>query len=365
MALLNASGGGVKPLKMFATHAGSYPISEASSRCSRCSRSGTARTTFNAVRWHSRRYLLEVAVAALGELSDELRRLGQTIVLETVSRACQVAARSTITRSPRWGSVLLLLCCMRASLRSSAFAGPSVRRSSEGQGGARAALARTNDLDDEAGGARKKAADDRRRRTSCEYEAMTMLITRRLLLDAWDERWREEWIALAADARVTRWIGGGEAWDRSRSEAQFEWMLDHWRQHNFGWRSAIDKASGAWVGFIGLNYVTPNAIELDEGDVEIGWWLRPEVWGRGLATEGALAGRDEAFQRVDLDRIVSRHHAGNPASGRIMEKIGMHFVRQAVGRHGERVRIYALERDDWAALNNGSSDDRMGRGRSA
>ena len=55
------------------------------------------------------------------------------------------------------------------------------------------------------------------------------LTTERLVLEPWHDRWREEWVSLAADPRVTRWIGSGEPWDRNRSESEFDWMLDHWR----------------------------------------------------------------------------------------------------------------------------------------
>jgi RimJ/RimL family protein N-acetyltransferase len=112
----------------------------------------------------------------------------------------------------------------------------------------------------------------------------------------------------------------------------------------FGWRAAIERAGGAWLGFIGLNHARPEAIELRSGDVELGWWLVPAVWGRGLATEGAAAVRDEAFGRLGLERVVARCGADNPASARVMEKIGMHRDRVATGRHGEPMLIYVLDR---------------------
>lgn len=176
------------------------------------------------------------------------------------------------------------------------------------------------------------------------------LQTKRLILEPWNERWREEWTSLASDPAVTRWIGGGETWGRERSERQFQHMLDHWHEHGFGWRSALDRKTRAWLGFIGLNRVPPNDVELGADEVEIGWWLKPAVWGRGLASEGALEVRDEAFDRVKLDRIVSRHHAGNPASGRVMEKIGMRFERETTGSQGEPVHIYVLDRRHWLSL---------------
>jgi RimJ/RimL family protein N-acetyltransferase len=82
----------------------------------------------------------------------------------------------------------------------------------------------------------------------------------------------------------------------------------------------------------------PEATEIDDkAEVEIGWWISPSVWHQGYATEGALALRDETFERVGLDCIIGRHRPANVASGRIMERLGMTFERDAVGRYGEVV----------------------------
>ncbi|MDQ3958477.1 MAG: GNAT family N-acetyltransferase [Actinomycetota bacterium] len=174
------------------------------------------------------------------------------------------------------------------------------------------------------------------------------LRTERLLLRPWDEGARSGFAALAADPRVMRYIGDGTVWTGERADEVFARQLDHWRAHGFGWRSAELADDARWIGFVGLNYVPPEAVEVERpGEVEIGWWLDPSTWGRGLAAEGAAALRDEAFERVGLDRIIGRHQPGNAASGRIMERIGMRFERDAVGRHGDVVRIHALHRSEW------------------
>jgi RimJ/RimL family protein N-acetyltransferase len=179
---------------------------------------------------------------------------------------------------------------------------------------------------------------------------MDVLETDRLLLEPWSEGRRADFVSLAENPRVMRYIGDGTTWTRERSDQVFGRQLNHWRQHAFGWRAATLKATGLWVGFIGLNYVGPEATEIDDKDeVEIGWWISPSVWRQGYATEGAIALRDEAFERVGLDRIIGRHRPANVASGRIMERLGMTFEREAVGRHGEMVRICALDRARWAA----------------
>ena len=58
--------------------------------------------------------------------------------------------------------------------------------------------------------------------------------------------------------------------------------------------------------------------------VEVGWRLAHDVWGQGLAPEGARACLDYAFDKLHLDEIVSMTSTPNLRSIRVMEKIGMH-----------------------------------------
>ena len=186
---------------------------------------------------------------------------------------------------------------------------------------------------------------------------MDVLDTERLVLEPWSKGARAVFATLAADPQVMRYIGDGSPWTPERTDEVFSRQLDHWRQHGFGWRAATLKATGAGVGFVGLNYVGPDATEIDDKyEVEIGWWLKPSVWQQGYATEGAVALRDEAFEGVGLDRIIGRYQPANVASGRIMERLGMAFEREAVGRQGEVVRISALDRVHWLALADQSSE---------
>ena len=176
---------------------------------------------------------------------------------------------------------------------------------------------------------------------------MRALETRRLLLDPWAERHRRAWREICRDPEVMRYIGPGETWDVRQADEVFDRALAHWEQHGFGWRSVLDKATGDWLGFVGLNYPGPGAIEIPPDEVEIGWWIVRRVWGRGYATEGAAASRDEGFERIGLDRIIARLQPANLASARVAQKIGMRPERETMGRHGEPVLIYALGRSGW------------------
>ncbi len=174
-----------------------------------------------------------------------------------------------------------------------------------------------------------------------------MLGTERLALEPWDEARLEEFVELCADPEVMRFIGTGATWERPQAEDAFSRALDRWRVHGFGRRSLIEEASGSWLGFVEINRVGPGVVGVEPDEVEIGWWLARSAWGRGFATEGALAIRDEGFERVGLERIIGRFQPANIASGRIMEKLGMQYERDTIGRHAEALSIYVLDRSTW------------------
>jgi RimJ/RimL family protein N-acetyltransferase len=174
-----------------------------------------------------------------------------------------------------------------------------------------------------------------------------ILETRRLLLEPWHERHIEEFIRLTADGRVMRHIGRGVPWSRAEAAQRFRGMMHHWEEHDFGWRSAIEKATSAWVGVIALNYLGRGVQGVDEGEIEIGWWLHASAWHRGLGTEGGQAACDEAFGQLGAPRIIARCRPENTPSLRIMQKLGMAPWMRVTGRYGEMLSVHVIDRATW------------------
>ena len=63
---------------------------------------------------------------------------------------------------------------------------------------------------------------------------------------------------------------------------------------------------------------------------ELGYWIGKPFWNRGYCTEAALAVLNYGFNELRLNRIHASHFRRNPASGRVMQKIGM--IREGVAR---------------------------------
>ena len=83
------------------------------------------------------------------------------------------------------------------------------------------------------------------------------------------------------------------------------------------------------------------------GAVEMGYWIARPHWGRGFATEASLALIDIA-RTLKLPRLEASHFIDNPASGRVLEKLGfvatgLSAARYSCARGGEAMaKLYRL-----------------------
>jgi RimJ/RimL family protein N-acetyltransferase len=145
----------------------------------------------------------------------------------------------------------------------------------------------------------------------------TNLILRPFTLDD-----AEAWLPLISLPEIIRYTGDTptssveEAREILRSRPLRDYAV-----HGFGRMAVIEKASGRLVGFSGLKYVA----ELDE--VDIGYRFLPDCWGKGYATESARAVMEQDAREHGARRIVGTVHPDNPASGRVLEKLGLRFER--------------------------------------
>lgn len=76
-----------------------------------------------------------------------------------------------------------------------------------------------------------------------------------------------------------------------------------------------------------------------EGEPMLGYWYTPSAWGRGYATEAGRAAIDIARHAMGLRRLASRYHVDNPASGRVLRKLGFRET-------GARLPVFALARGE-------------------
>lgn len=92
------------------------------------------------------------------------------------------------------------------------------------------------------------------------------------------------------------------------------------------------------IGAIGLH-------DIKSTQAELGYWIGEHFWGEGYCTEAARSLIEFSFINLGLNKVISEHLTSNPASGKVMEKAGMRYVKtiKNFDRHGELADIKVYE----------------------
>jgi ribosomal-protein-alanine N-acetyltransferase len=121
------------------------------------------------------------------------------------------------------------------------------------------------------------------------------------------------------------------------------WIFNNvarYREQGHGLWAMILKSTGELVGDCGLTIQHVDG----HSEIEIGYHVRRDLWGQGLATEAARACRDFGFERLPVEQLISLIRPENLQSRRVAEKNGM-TVWKEVMRQGLPHLVYAIRRD--------------------
>jgi [ribosomal protein S5]-alanine N-acetyltransferase len=159
--------------------------------------------------------------------------------------------------------------------------------------------------------------------------------TQRMRLSRWQPCDAVAFRPIAQDPLVMRYVNNGEPWSDAKVREFIARQMLHIARYGFCFWKIQHKPDGRPIGLCGLQ-----ALRLgSRWEVEIGWWLTPRNWGRGLASEAAGAVMREAIKTLNIERIVAIAIPENYASRRIMRKIGMRYERN-VRHRGFDVVLY-------------------------
>lgn len=132
-----------------------------------------------------------------------------------------------------------------------------------------------------------------------------------------------------------------------------EWIGRHQERFDRGELASfaiVLRDEGRLIGAIGLAI----SERFDRG--EMGYWIGVPYWNQGYCTEAARAVLEYGFSVRGLNRIQATHLTRNPASGRVMQKIGMSHegrLRQHVRKWDrfEDLECYAILRSEYVGSN--------------
>ena len=181
------------------------------------------------------------------------------------------------------------------------------------------------------------------------FSNLPHLHTERLLLRPMQMRDAADMFEYSKDPLVAQHV----LWDAHQSIHQTRAYLRYvLRQYKLGAPSSmciVEKASGKVIGTIGFMWVQP-----ENRSCEVGYSLSRAHWNKGYMTEALEALLEFGFQDLRMNRIEAQHEVDNPASGRVMTKVGMRpegILRSRLFNKGRYVDValYAILRADWIA----------------
>jgi ribosomal-protein-alanine N-acetyltransferase len=175
---------------------------------------------------------------------------------------------------------------------------------------------------------------------------MTEIRTARLLMRRWRDEDRAPFAAMNADPVVMRYYP--RTMTTEESDAFVDRIEARFPEHGYGlWAVELE---GAFTGYVGLSWQVFEAGGAEE--LEVGWRLAQQFWGKGIATEAGSAALAVGLEHEPT--VVSVTAEINEPSQRVMQRIGMRLhsrfehVRVHVGDPLRPHVRYVADRGTWA-----------------
>lgn len=156
--------------------------------------------------------------------------------------------------------------------------------------------------------------------------------------------------ALDSDHLVQRYLGNRPI--KSKDEAMK--VIDHIRkqyvENGIGRWAMVDKQSGDFIGWSGLKLMR----ELTNNHInyyDLGYRLIRKYWGKGYATESALASLEYGFEKLELQEIFGAAHVDNMASNKILTKLGLERLNSFL-YDGALHHWYKFDQKNWEKRKN-------------
>lgn len=159
-----------------------------------------------------------------------------------------------------------------------------------------------------------------------------ILETERLLLREFTAQDAQLLVDLNNNPNVTRYTGDGPVTLEEAQKIILDVILPQYSNQLGRWAVHL-KSNKEFIGWCGLKHI----VELDE--IDLGYRFFEPHWGKGYASESAIASFNYGLQQLGLKTIVGRAAIENIASRKVLEKTGMQFVGEGI-EHGNKIAKY-------------------------
>ena len=131
------------------------------------------------------------------------------------------------------------------------------------------------------------------------------------------------------DPEVMKYLNGGAPTSMEKVESTFIPRMEKYRNSNKGWGiwQVSDKVTDEYLGWVLIRPMAFFTKSPNFEDLELGWRFFQHSWGKGYATEAAIAIKNAVTKDTDVTHVSALAVADNLGSIGVMKKMGMKFVR--------------------------------------
>ena len=154
---------------------------------------------------------------------------------------------------------------------------------------------------------------------------------------------------LDSDPEVHRYLGNKPVLHIEQARETVQLIRQQYIDYGIGRWAVIEKASGNFIGWAGLKFVT-DKINNHIRFYDLGYRLIKKYWGKGYATEAAKASLEYGFNGLNLPVIYGMADTENTGSNNVLTKVGLSFIN-TFDHEGIKHHWYSITKVEWTKMN--------------
>lgn len=169
--------------------------------------------------------------------------------------------------------------------------------------------------------------------------------TDRLILRELLESDVEGMYELDSNPEVHRYLGNNPIKEKNQILPIIQYVSQQYIENGIGRWAVIEKTSNAFIGWSGLKLVKETRNQHTHY-YDLGYRFIQKYWGKGYATESALASLNYGFGELNLETIFAAAQAENIASNKILQRCGLVLINQYL-EDGQLENWYQMSKAQW------------------
>lgn len=164
-----------------------------------------------------------------------------------------------------------------------------------------------------------------------------ILTTERLILRKMNQDDASHLLKIFSDPEAMRYYPSTK--NENETREWINWTLNNYAKYGVGLWIVEDKATGDFLGQCGI---VPQEVD-GETKMEIGYLFVRRAWGKGYATEAAMACKKYGFEHLNQSEMISLVDVHNIPSSKVAERIGM-SVKKQINKWEKEILVYSVSK---------------------